>query len=1362
MSDDECQISCNNPACNYDDGKCLCSPNCPQDLLYNDICDRACNIEVCDFDNNVCVRTRQGYCNSGCFPEMLGDGTCDESCNVSSCSYDISDCCNCTDEELSSCDTKCLVASCAYDTECDNQFMKDSAKYSQLLKADLTAILDFEECFAIDSSCTIDQLHAFYDGSGNNFDLCRPEECLGQYGLAQCCAESMHCKRCIGDKCIECEDGYYNYYTSCVSLCPFGFTKIPKVLGICYCKRYTDITDTSSETRYTKIQVGDPANNSRYTNLVDALASTWNAYTKLEIVESSVVFSPLLESESTFSVSIYNPLEKTQPLTTRRVLVIESSLCNALDGCKKAEIRVRDRLMTLIVQNFKLVIKNVIVTGQYAFKSDCSDPYCSYCPYLTEREGYFYSDKFTKYESKPDWNDCTDIDTSFIEVACGAELSLVDFNLTTFKLKQAAFITASGSISITKSGFYDISSAGSNLAFIIQSCSSCSDCTFEMNDVDIKYFNNGFELNDELSQPGFLRVSGSKSATITQLSILKSVIYSTSSKAMFAFDSMLGPVVITKSNFFYIACNCPMITYLYPTLPPKHVEVDSDNYSIESKQFQVWLEDIEISYVSVYYIVYMRMQSVLKKIKMINVNIHDSLAYISLIDIGILNFPTSTEISGGLVTQYVDSKKQAYFVEKMVCQFNWVILKRAYWGAYAITTSNLANQSIRGIEITDSGMYSLDLNTITIKSLIADQDFYLSKPLILTANIVSLGTLNFDNVYSLKAEFLFFRGLNCYGSTGLAANMWMDVRNMQVIVNFVESSNNYSFGSNSSGSVVSLSAYTQQLKATLTGLTVSSLITNGAGAVTVSQMALSLTDSQFTNIVTELSSGVTCSLCGGFFGQNLTFSSLASSSSVGACLKISLNVSSMLTLQILDSSFMNCSVQEYWGGALIFESFSRPVTLQLSRLVFTNNSSQQSGSALYLSSNAFTLSGSYIKDCTFTKHLDSSNSVVDINIGASLAITNCVFKQNSNERSVLQLRLASGIVEVSIVNTQFENNRGVVIFDISGKGTSSTMKLTSTTVVNNLAALGEINDMNLIVNDSLFSFATGPFIFTTTSVTMRSITISNFSNAISSALELYDSSSLDCEGCIFTDNDGDSGASLRVDSSSQVWIRKSKFLRNAGNLGSTIYFINTKQSNLIEDTEFAYNTARSSATIYIVMSSLTLNNVTLHSNTALTNPAVYCQSSSLMALKSKFFNQTGVEGSTFVFASSSNGVLKECSMSDLNGGAITMLSSALSIQDSSVKNSNNDVSSFISTQGSCSVSVVNCQIEGVTAIAEGSFLYFRGGDLEILSSKIAHFNTTALMVSSADKVTIQDSTIECKALRRRELLQQLRRLYPKR
>jgi hypothetical protein len=1330
---ESCDALCDTAACDYDNGSCKCSEGCDKDLKNNDSCDEACNTKPCYFDNYSCVRPMQGKCNSGCFGYMVGDGTCDEACNVEDCSYDLTDCCSCTDEELGQCKTECLTASCAYDAGCDDDFMKESAKYQQLIKQDFSAQLDFEECYNADSTCTLDDLRAFYAGSGEDLDKCQPLECFSQYGQGKCCPDEMHCTKCIGERCLECAEGYLNYYTTCVETCPLSSTTQSKVPGICFRKRYSAYTDYTIHNYFEAVFLSSPS------SLTEVLASTWQASVNILIMFSVVEFSPMSEAlkESTSSVSVYSPLDKTYSLS-RKFLKIESYVCTVYSNSRClvdwSEIRVTDRLMTLVVEGFTLILSNVKITGYYAFKSTCADVSCSYCPYLAKDDSFYYDDRHHKYAVKPDWGECDTSDTAFIEIDCQAKLSITNFKLFNFRLNQKAFINAAGSVQISTASFENISSVGDENGFIVQNCKGCDACSFELSQSSVNYFNNGYEIRDSLEQASFLMATYSESVTLSDVSFASSTVHSSDDVPFLYFLELRGAVTIENCSFKCIAVTGPLLSFTYTGNNVQVLELDAANYSIESTTTQVAVKALTVEAVTASAVVKVSMPNRLRNIGLYNISIVSSLALDSLVHLEYQSVPTDTDMHGGTSTTLVGGSRKAYSVRKISSVYHKISITDSYWSNYAFKSSGLVNEELSSVTVANSGRYTGDLRDFTYKPLSDDPEVYLSILPVLDHSVRCEGTLYFDDSYYLTVTNLAFDRVSCSGNTGLEASVQTDIT-----IDTLTSTNALLATNSATAAIFSLkSASKESFTANLAHITVQDMKSEGGGVMTVTGLGLTLKNAVFSRVVSLYYSGIYCDQCSNFIVESSQFSDLTSVSSDGACILSSFKEATVIMIQ--DCSFNQCKVNKYKAGAISMFFSSLPVTLVFNRLKFSGGSSQQEAAAIYIGSSMILTDESLMSDCSFTGHSDQGASLIELNVVSNLSIKNCHFSDNSHQSSILNINYTLGKNSLSLIDCTFTNNKATNVITVTGKDSSQMFSMQNCFMTNNEASFISVKRTKFIDHSSLFTNgAYGIDISDATSIKLVSTTVSYVTSSDASAIELFDSSILECEGCTFMHN---SGGCIRVDSNSRMTVRNSKFSYNTGVIGSVLYLINTKLPNLVQDSEITFNYASSDFTIQSLMSSLTLQRVTLHSNTAHGDPAVSAQTSELSLLNCTLANQTGRSAAFISLLVLSTAVVQDSSISDGQGSAILLVDSDLSLTATRVSNIHSRLSSFMSSTGTSKISIEDCLLNNLTSATAGSFLGVIGGSVEISNTKVTDFNSTAIVVTTGSKFSVKDSVFE--------------------
>jgi hypothetical protein len=572
------------------------------------------------------------------------------------------------------------------------------------------------------------------------------------------------------------------------------------------------------------------------------------------------------------------------------------------------------------------------------------------------------------------------------------------------------------------------------------------------------------------------------------------------------------------------------------------------------------------------------------------------------------------------------------------------------------------------------------------------------------------GTFSFDESFWLAATNLAFEDVACSGNTGLEASVLSEIS-----VNTLKSTGALYLSNKPKGAVVSLtSASASSFTATLSYIKVMNLKSQGSGALSVSQLSLSLKESNLSSIVSEYYTGLICEQCSGLTLESSIFSDLKALSGEGACVYLTLRESAG-EVNIHNSSFHQCTVKKYQGGAFYFSYSTNPVTLTLNRLTFSQGSSLQAASAIFIGSSFIMTDLSVISDCTFTGHSDQGASLIELNVGSNLAIKNCRFTDNSHQGSVMKINYTLGNYQLSLADCTFTNNRATSVIEALGKAITQVLSMDNCTLSDNQALFIDVKNLQFSAHKSTFTKGTYGMLVTSAAVNLVSSTISYVNNKETSAIELYANSSLECEACAFMHNSGNSGGCIRVDSNSRMTVRNSKFSYNTGVIGSVLYLINTKLPNLVQDSEITFNYASSDFTIQSLMSSLTLQRVTLHSNSAQGTPVISAQSSDLSLLNCTLANQTGL-GESFIGLLLCTAVLQDCLIRDGQGTAILVKDTNLTVSSSTVSN--------------------------LTSADEGSFLRASGGVVEITSTKVSNFNSTALVVTTASNLKVRDSVFE--------------------
>ncbi|CAE7258007.1 Gnptab [Symbiodinium natans] len=91
-----------------------CATGCYSSWRGDGECDSSCNNAACNYDDGDCNQE----CADGCHSHWRGDSECDSVCNNAQCNYDDGDC---SEAAASSCDSSCKCTTCSQSMACKSQ-----------------------------------------------------------------------------------------------------------------------------------------------------------------------------------------------------------------------------------------------------------------------------------------------------------------------------------------------------------------------------------------------------------------------------------------------------------------------------------------------------------------------------------------------------------------------------------------------------------------------------------------------------------------------------------------------------------------------------------------------------------------------------------------------------------------------------------------------------------------------------------------------------------------------------------------------------------------------------------------------------------------------------------------------------------------------------------------------------------------------------------------------------------------------------------------------------------------------------------------------------------------------------------------
>jgi hypothetical protein len=1354
----QCDQECNFASCNYDEANCLCAPSCSPDVLGDLNCDNDCDTKECSYDSQDCVSSTQGTCASQCYPSMVGDGYCDNACYKSSCGYDFSDCCNwgCSGLE-GTCDPACLYSECGYDKDagCADDFLTDSARFFQMYFEDFYKTLDFSDCYAEDPNCDEGKLRDFYAGTGTDMTACTSKSCLGQFGQGQCCAADIHCKRCIGSYCLECEDDYYQWYYLCVESCPPGYKEHSKVSKLCY-PSYDYSYEDSPELYFISATETGSAYRS---DLASTLAEAWQSYVVVYLTDAITELSELTDAAAyEFDTkSTLEPLRKTYDTSTKR-MTIATNLCNLHinSNClnQKAKIRLMDPRIRLYVGKYTLVLENVDIEGYYSLDNSCSAAECSYCPFLQKKNGLYIDDRFNVYSSWPNWGDCTDLSkSSFFEGDCNSSLILKNIDITDFRQQLRSFVSTSGSLQMTQVTFNNIQpTAASNTAFIVQDCSTCgtSPCDFEYSQGSVEYLNNGYEYSSQLSQAGFLRSIKASSATIQEVefkSNFKIKSYKVSDAAskqhLLYFSDVTGVVKVEHCSF-----KSNIVTGELILVDSSAFVLTTVAYTYDNELLETTLDHVSVKSCSFTGNTVGGLVKVLYGAQMLNVllqglTIEDNVASSSLFEVTHSEVPSDLDINGGFNIYTIDGKRRGLKLLPRHTKLLTITITRSYWANCAFQLQGLSGLSIYKIWISQSGAFTGDINAFTVDALMLDSAVYLSKPIDFGYSSVDCqGTFVIEKTFGVTASRLEFSDIQCQGCTGVSVGQSIGsvtLENVKAVR--LESGN-------TQGGLLSFPLM-ERGTVTLSKINVDTLTsTSGSGVAYADLTSLTLTDSTFKNVVASLSPGLYLTSMKSITVSGVVFKSLESINGFGAGIQANFDTIQGVTFTLTSSQFTDCKTTAFRGAGVAVMFSVSPLEFQLDACEFSYNYAKSGGSSIYIESTVLFTATSKVSNSKFFKNRDLVQGTFTGNLANSLSIERSQFYDNSSTEDVIFVGLTSAVSVLRITSSSLYGNTSNAGLNARGSGKDSQLVLTSCQFYKNSAESTVLLEKCTMTGDSLvFTENTGPLTMQTAYSSLRSSSFTKNTNTDpAGAVELYNSSTFSCTKCTFSENSAKAAGAIRVDSKSVLTLLDCVITGNTAETGSAIYLINSRENNLVENSSVTLNTAKGAGAIVLIESKLTIKASSISENIgASLIPGIATQSSDIIIESSTLASQKSTQAVFFDLQASSTGSFTKTTFrdgkSESGGGVGKVQNSSAVFVGCTFDSINSGLGSAILASLS-PITMRELTATQITSQSQGALLQTTSTTLELSGSSVSWFNQTAISSSNMESVLISNCVFE--------------------
>mmetsp|Transcript_14795 Transcript_14795/g.27383 ORF Transcript_14795/g.27383 Transcript_14795/m.27383 type:complete len:1343 (-) Transcript_14795:57-4085(-) len=448
------------------------------------------------------------------------------------------------------------------------------------------------------------------------------------------------------------------------------------------------------------------------------------------------------------------------------------------------------------------------------------------------------------------------------------------------------------------------------------------------------------------------------------------------------------------------------------------------------------------------------------------------------------------------------------------------------------------------------------------------------------------------------------------------------------------------------------------------------------------------------------------------------------------------------------TNFVNCVSENFSGGA-IYASYSvSPLEFIIDSCLFLKNTSVAGGSSIFIEDSINFKATSAIKNCDFLDNSDFLKGTLAINLSSPLQLVNCTFKSVKKVDSVIDLYITTTKSDLQIRASAFTENHGFAVIQVKGllKGR---VDLDSVTIERNTVSYTLSYEIGtLSVSKCIISNNSGQARFSGVDVIMRDTKYhKNVSVEPAGSFNLYQSSSLDCVRCEFTQNSASSGGAIRVESKSKIFVIDSTFSGNSAlENGGMLFMINSEKDSLLQNCTITENSVVEEGIIVLIQSSLTLKRVSFLSNKSLHgSPGIAIQGSDVIVMQSSFSMQEAKTNAFIYITAASTASFIESSFvtskTQNDGGVGQVDSSSVSFVGCRFESIESAAgTNMLATESS--VSFDNCSATNMKSAVVGSLLNISSGSLSISNSRVSAFQQTAVHAKDTSSISVTNSTFE--------------------
>lgn len=1081
------------------------------------------------------------------------------------------------------------------------------------------------------------------------------------------------------------------------------------------------------------------------TTLKAVLQSLWMDYNEVHLADPVTPLGEDADDDSELFVSNY--LKK---------VTIKSRLCSSevTTACldKPSEIKLMSANL-LIDLNFELELVGVVLEGAFSLMNDCETDACTYCPRLIESNGKYFDDKYNSYESKPDWPSCEQFeDRSFIQTEALLTLSNVTFR--NFRQSYFSLIASVDSVVLKNVDFDNIKSAGViGSSTISLKCADNESCSFTYTGGKVSRLNNGFELLEDTSLTGFLRVTGVNIVEISDVDFTYSTVFKGANAKNIESSLMFLDKCKETASILRVSFAALIVTSSLIQVNSIDVKYPQGQTTVQRAKIlaatHLLASDIYVTNCVFNRLMQIEMAATLQNVHIETLTVQDTVCTDGLIEILHAFTLTTVEINGGM-TDYLSGTHSTALRAPSFTIVAGLEIVRVYWKTAIIAGFNLANVSVSSVAVSESGTFKGNLSQFAYDWLKESDDLYITEKLDFINNSINCAFMfNLEESHTASFSDISISNFECQGVAGLnVANFVGKVPTKQLsLLNWTANtvlSSSYSCSvfkltSMDLAQVVAESLHIERVYNAL-----------GGGVMFVSGGAFIMKDSTFIDVETNRAGGFELFLMSNVEIQGTSFDNITSQNAYGSCFSINF-ITEISHLTIKDSVFKRCVSFANNAGAIYVDLAPEGLYFALENSKFIENRSGISGAAVFLTSSIKFLGNSRIDSCEFTANHSNNNGTIMITNKVPLTLSNLKFTQNTGGKCIVCIQQDMEHVKVTMTSLEFFKNNSVSILYLEGINSANLFSLENIIFQDNQGYTLDVKLCTVYVKTLTLTGNSNPVTIDEGIVHATDLIATlNDSTESAGAVEVLTDSKFYCSVCRFIKNKGHTGAII-VSNNSLIEIETSTFEDNVSyDNASAVYIINSSMNNSIKDSAFLRNSVAGRGCVFIVSSYLALTRVVFKGNTSgiPESPGLLLQGSEIMARDCDFSDQTGNYGTFIRMSADSYAVITHASFRRGHaemGGAISLISSTLYIDSCEISDISNIYGSTIDSVTNVQLTLLNTTISRVTAVDFPAAIYVNSGTLSMTEVTIDTFSLRALYADQMESIQLDRVIIKSEA-----------------